>query len=107
VAESDIDIVVAGDDLGDVRAQAVHDRVGEEHPSEVVRCVAQRLAGDVGEPGPGQRGVEHAADGAAADRPVLGSPSALEQERGRPGPSAFVPVIRAPEAPLRRRRGRG
>jgi hypothetical protein len=36
VAEGDVDIAVPGDDLGDVRREAVHDGVGEEHPAEVV-----------------------------------------------------------------------
>ena len=31
VAEGDVDVAVAGDDLGDVRGQAVEDGVGDEH----------------------------------------------------------------------------
>src|SRR6266480_2220468 len=42
VAEGDVDVAVPGDDLGDVRGEPVHDRVGQEDPSEVVRGVVQR-----------------------------------------------------------------
>ena len=36
VAHGGVDVAVAGDELGDVRRHPVHDRVGDEHPSEVV-----------------------------------------------------------------------
>ena len=42
--------------LGDMRRQAAHDGVGDEDPSEVVRLVAQALAGGVGDPR-GQQGL--------------------------------------------------
>src|SRR6202008_4187855 len=41
VAEGDVDVAVPGDDLGDVRREPAHDRVGQEHPAEVVRGVVQ------------------------------------------------------------------
>ena len=44
VAQGDVDVAVAGDDLGDVRGQAVEDGVGDEDPAEVVRGEAQRVA---------------------------------------------------------------
>ena len=46
VAHGDVDVAVTGDDLGDVRRQAVHHGVGDEHPTEVMRRVAQRLPVD-------------------------------------------------------------
>ena len=48
VAHGDVDVAVAGDDLGDVRGEAVEDGVGDEDAAEVVRCVAERLAGGRG-----------------------------------------------------------
>ena len=39
VAESDVDVLVSGDDLGDVRGQAGEDGVGDENPSEIVGSV--------------------------------------------------------------------
>jgi len=44
---------VPGDQLGDVRRHAVHDRVGDEDPAEIVRDQAKRLASGVGKPGTG------------------------------------------------------
>src|SRR4051794_22670647 len=41
VAHGGVDVAVAGDELGDVWWHAVHDRVGDEHASEVVEGVAQ------------------------------------------------------------------
>src|SRR5450755_4603011 len=37
VSDRGVDVLVAADDLGDVRWQAAHDGVGHENPSEVVR----------------------------------------------------------------------
>ena len=37
VAHGDVDVAVPGDDLGDVRGEAVEDGVGDEHAAEVVR----------------------------------------------------------------------
>jgi len=73
---------VPGDDLGDVRRQAVHDGVGEEHPAKVVRRVMQRGAAGIGQAGAGQRGGEDLADGGGGDRAVLGADAPLEQHRG-------------------------
>ena len=44
VGEGDFNIAVAGDDLGDVGWQAVHDGVGDKDSSEVVRRVMQGLS---------------------------------------------------------------
>ena len=44
VADGDVDVAVPGDDLGDVRREAVEDGVGDEHPAEVVRGEVQRAA---------------------------------------------------------------
>ena len=41
VAEGDVDVAVAGDDLRDVRWQAVHDGIGDKDPSKVMRRVMQ------------------------------------------------------------------
>src|ERR1700687_2465773 len=41
VAEGDVDVTVAGDDLRDVRWQAVHDGIGDKDSSKVVRRVMQ------------------------------------------------------------------
>jgi len=51
VAHGDVDVAVPGDDLGDVRRQPGHDRVGDEHPAEVVRGEGQGLPGGVRQPG--------------------------------------------------------
>jgi hypothetical protein len=40
-------VLMSGDELGDVRRHPVHDRVGDEHSSEVVEGVTQRPAADV------------------------------------------------------------
>ncbi len=93
VAEGDVDVAVAGDDLGDVRGQPGQDRVGDEHPAEVVRGEDQRLPGRVGQPGAGERGVEHVADGAGGDLPGLGAAAPLEQQRGRGLPDVLVAVV--------------
>ena len=94
VAESDVDVLVACDDLGDVWRQPVHDRLGDEDPPEIVRGVVQGAAvGGVDQPGAGEGGLEHFAEGAVADRTVLGPETALEQQRGRGHPHAFVPVV--------------
>jgi hypothetical protein len=93
VAEGHVDVLVAGDDLGDVRGQPGHDRVGDEDPAEVVRGALQRAAVGGGQPGGGERGVEHLADGPCADPAVLGAVLALEQHwRGRQ-PGAFLRVV--------------
>ena len=74
-------------------AEAVHDRVGEEHPAEVVRRAVQRGAGGIGQAGAGQGGGEDLAHGGAGDRAVFGADAPLEQHRGRWQPDAFVVVV--------------
>jgi hypothetical protein len=60
VAHRGSDVLVACDDLGDVRWQAADDGVGDEDPAEVVRRVMQRLpVGRVFQAGVGKSGVEH------------------------------------------------
>jgi hypothetical protein len=78
VAESDVDVAVPGDDLGDVRRRPGRAGVGDEHPPEVVRGKGQRLPGRASQAGAGQRRVEHVADGAVGDGPELGAAAALE-----------------------------
>ena len=60
VAHGGVDVGVPGDQLGDVRRHAVHDRVGDEDPAEIVRDQAERLPGGAGEPGAGQGQVQAA-----------------------------------------------
>src|SRR5215471_10812481 len=94
VAHGDVDVAVAGDDLGDVRGKAVEDGVGDEHPAEVVGRVDQQLAGDRAEQaGAGDRGGEHPADGSAVEGLVVAAEAALEQQRGRRHPAALVVVV--------------
>ena len=93
VAEGDVDVAVPGDDLGDVRREAVHDGVGDEHPAEVVGCVKQRGRAGIGQSGAGEGAGEHLADGGGGDRAVLGADTPLEQQRGGRQPQAFVVVV--------------
>lgn len=63
VSEGDVDVPVAGDDLGDMRWQAGQDGVGDEYPSEVVGGEVQWAAGCwVRERAVREGGVEHVAD---------------------------------------------
>jgi len=78
VAEGDVDVAVPGDHLGDVRRQPVEDRVGEEHPAEIVGGVVQWLAAGAGQAGAGEGGGEQLADGGGGDRAVLGADPPLE-----------------------------
>ena len=58
VAESDVDVPVACDDLGDVRRQPVHDGVGDEHSPEIVGRVVQGAAvGGIDQAGAGEGGL--------------------------------------------------
>src|SRR5262249_9312669 len=47
VAHGGVDVAMPGDELGDVRRHAMHDRVGDEQPAEVVERVAHGAAGGV------------------------------------------------------------
>ena len=58
VSHGGVDVAVPGDELGDVRRHAVHDRVGDEQPAEVVEGVAHRLASAVFDADLGERVVE-------------------------------------------------
>src|SRR5260370_27345669 len=75
VSDRGVDVPVTADDLGDVRRQAAHDRVGHEDPPEVVRGEHERIAGGVGEAGRGERADEQLADRAGGERPVLAATS--------------------------------
>src|ERR1700687_5407189 len=94
VAEGDVDVAVAGDDLRGVRWQAVHDSIGDKDSSKVVRRVMQGAAiGGVLQAGVDKSGVEHGPQRAVADRPDLGGKATLEQDRSRWPPDAFVAVV--------------
>jgi hypothetical protein len=96
VAEGDVDVAVPGDDLGDVRGQAVEDGIGDEHPAEIVRRAVQRLAGGgVGQPGAGQRAGEDLPGAPVGDGPPGGAVAALEQQRRGRGPCALVAIVGA------------
>ena len=91
VAHGDVDVAVPGDDLGDVRGEAVEDGVGDEHAAEVVRGVAQWLPAGLVRPASGDGGGEHAADGPGGS--LVRAAAALEQQRGRWQPAALVVVV--------------
>jgi hypothetical protein len=78
VAEGDVDVAVSGDHLGDVWWEPAQDRVGEEHPAEIVGGVVQRLAAGAGQAGAGEGGGEQPADGGGGDGTVLTADPALE-----------------------------
>src|SRR5664279_5772809 len=54
VAHRDVDVAVAGDELGDVRWHAVHDRVGDQDSAEILGGEPQRFAAGVGDAAAGQ-----------------------------------------------------
>ena len=92
VAHGDVDVAVAGDDLGDVGRQAVQDGVGDEHPAEVMGCVMQRGAAVVDQAGLRQGLVEEGGDQADADGMVFAASSTLEQQRRWWLPQVFAGV---------------
>jgi hypothetical protein len=80
VAEGDVDVAMACDDLRDVRGKPAHDGVGDEHPAEVVWGEVQWASvGGIDQAGICQSGIEHVADGAFADPAVLDAEPALQQ----------------------------
>jgi hypothetical protein len=94
VPERDVDVAMPGNDLGDVRGQAVEDGVCDEHATEIVRRVVQRLPVDrVDQAGVGQRTGQQRADAAERDRPVLRPDPALEQHGCRRQPQPFPGVV--------------
>lgn len=95
VTESHVDVLVTSDHLGDVWRQPVEDGVGDEQPTEVVRCVAKRGAGGVGQAGVDERLAEHCANGLIGERAVLAADFSLEQQRGRLLPRTFAAVVGA------------
>ena len=93
VAHGYLEVLMPGDDLGDVGREAVHHRVGYEHPSEVVRRAPQRRAGSVGQSGARQGFVKRLLDHADAEGVVLGSEAMLEEQRCRREPDVLVVVV--------------
>jgi hypothetical protein len=94
VAQGDVDVAMACDDLGDMRWQAVHDGVGDEDSPEIVGRVVQGLpVSRVFQSGVDKRGVEHGPQRAVADRPDLAGEPPLEQDRGRWTPYALITVV--------------
>ena len=72
VSHGGADVAVPGDELGDVRRHAVHDRVGDQHAAEVVRGEPQGLPGGAGEAGLVQGDVQQLAVRlTGGDGPVL------------------------------------
>jgi hypothetical protein len=84
---------MTGDELGDVRRHAVHDRVGDEQPAEVVEGVAHRVPAGVFDAECGQRVVEVFAQRGLGDRAGFQSPAPLEQQRHGRVVDAFVLVV--------------
>ena len=87
------DVAVAADDLGDVRRQPVHDRVGDEDPAEIMRDEDQRLAVVAADAGAGQGPLEDLAQRPVADGPVLTEDGALEKQRQGRVPGFLVGVV--------------
>ena len=81
VVHRDVDVLVAGEQLADVRRHAAGDCLGDEDPPEVVRLHGERLPGDAGDPGTGQRVLKEQPGRGRCDRPVLCAEAALEQQR--------------------------
>ena len=96
ISHGHVQVLVAGDDLGDVRGQAAHDGVGDEDPPEVVGSSA---AGSC-RCGRSDRcwlgWGEHVPDRAVADPAAVGAEPALEQQR-EPGRSAGIRAGRMPD----------
>jgi hypothetical protein len=94
VSHSCIDVLVACDNLRDMRRKAIHDGIRDKDSPEIVRCVTQgKAVGGVGQAGAGQCGIEHAPQVPVGDGAVLGGEPALEQDRRRRPPYAFAPVV--------------
>src|ERR1035437_7880460 len=72
---------------------AVHDRVGDQDATEVVRDETQRPAAGVGESGPGEGVGDEFAERGSCYRAVLAAVATLEQQRDRRVPHAFVIVV--------------
>ena len=92
VTHGDVEVLMAGDELGDMGRHAVQDRVGDEHPTEVMRRESEWLGVASGDPGPLPGADEQMADRLRGDGTVLGTEAALEQQwhRGQPGAFVFV-----------------
>ena len=111
IAHRGADVAVAGDDLGDVRRKPVHDRVGDEDPSEVVGGVTQRMAvGGVGQPGarPAPRRAcsrpAGLADRAGArSEPAAGTAAAMAAARCARAVVGAAPAALSPSRPRIRR----
>ncbi len=84
---------MSSDELGDVRGHPVEDRVGDEHPAEVVEGVAQRPAVWPDDSDLHKRMVEVFPQGSLGDGLVLEPAAALEQQRHRRVVDPFVLVV--------------
>ena len=84
VAHRDVDVAVAGDELGDVGRHAVHDRVGDQDSAEIVRGEPQRFAAAVGDPAAGQGVADQLTDGGSGD--VVGESYEGRRPGGMPRP---------------------
>jgi hypothetical protein len=93
VAHGRVDVPVSGDELGDVRRHSVQDRVGDEHPAEVVEGVAQRPAVRPDDPDLFERVIEISPQRRLRHRMVLEAAPALEQQWHRCVVDAFVLVV--------------
>lgn len=71
VAHRNVDVSVAGGQLGDVRGYTVHDRIGDEQSAEIVESVAQRFPAPVFQSGAFQRMIEVIAQRSFRDGPVF------------------------------------
>ncbi|MFF1833412.1 hypothetical protein ACFVXE_04245 [Streptomyces sp. NPDC058231] len=72
---------MTADHLDNVRGKSVHDGVGDEDSSEVVRRKGQRFTVSVGRPGGGQRIDQQFADRGRRESAALRADAALEQQR--------------------------
>src|SRR5258708_5294819 len=80
-----VDVGVPGHELGDVRGHAVHHRIGDEEPAEILGGEVQRLPAGVSQPGSGQRRLQQLASPVDRHGPALDADLALEQQRHRRG----------------------
>ena len=92
VGHGDVEVLVAGYHLGDVGWQAVHDGVGDEHATEIMRRAMKLPAIGPHEARAGEHLVDEAADKGDVELFVLGADPVLEQQRRQGEPDLFVVV---------------
>ena len=74
--------------------KSAHDGIRDKDSPEIMRRVMQWLArGEVLQAGVGEGLVQHFPERGVADRPALAGEPALEQDRRRRPPYAFVAVV--------------